>query len=184
MQWTVHGERAIYRSPWVNLHLVDVEIPGGPRFEHHVVRMPFPAVGTLAHDPDRGILLLHRHRFIPDTWGWELPAGRAEEGESLEEAARRECVEETGWAPGRLRHLVTYRYAHGVSDGRFALFLADGAERLGEPTDTAEADRIAWLPVPEVRALVAEGHITDGLSLTALLWVFAFGLLDGPAGRA
>ena len=101
MRWTVHGERAIYSSAWVNLHLVDVEIPDGPRFEHHVVRMPFPAVGTVVHEADRGVLLLYRHRFITDTWGWEIPAGRAEEGESLEEAARRECLEETGWEPGR-----------------------------------------------------------------------------------
>ena len=179
MRWTVHGERTIYSSPWVNLHLVDVEIPDGPRFEHHVVRMPFPAGGALAHDPERGLLLLHRHRFITDTWGWELPAGRAEAGETLEEAARRECLEETGWAPGPLHHLVTYQYAHGVSDGRFALFLAEGATQLGPPTDTAEADRIEWLPVADVRSMVASGEVIDGLSLTALLWVFAFGLLDG-----
>ncbi len=29
MQWTVHGERAIYESPWVSLCLVDVEISDG-----------------------------------------------------------------------------------------------------------------------------------------------------------
>lgn len=178
MRWTVHGERAIYNSPWVNLHLVDVEIPDGPRFEHHVVRMPFPAVGTVVHDPDRGLLLLYRHRFITDTWGWELPAGRAEEGESLEEAARRECLEETGWAARDLEHLVTYRYAHGVSDGRFALFLARGATYVGEPTDPAEAERVEWVPLAEVRRLVAAGDVPDGLSLTALLWVLAFGLLE------
>jgi 8-oxo-dGTP pyrophosphatase MutT (NUDIX family) len=179
MRWTVHGERAIYTSPWVNLSLVDVEVPDGPRFEHHVVRMPFPAVGTVAHDPDRGVLLLYRHRFITDTWGWEVPAGRAEQDESFEDAARRECLEETGWAPGPLRHLVTYEYAHGVSDGRFVLFLAEGAQRIGEPTDTAEAERIDWLPVSTVRRLVADGQIRDGLSLTALLWVFAFDVLGG-----
>ncbi len=37
MRWTVHGERPIYRSEWVNLTLVDVEPPGHGRFEHHVV---------------------------------------------------------------------------------------------------------------------------------------------------
>ena len=28
MEWTVHGERSIYESDWVNLKLVDVEVPG------------------------------------------------------------------------------------------------------------------------------------------------------------
>lgn len=184
MRWTVHGERSIYSSPWVNLHLVDLEIPGGPRFEHHVIRMPFPAVGTILHRPGAGVLMLYRHRFITDTWGWEIPAGRVEEGEALEAAARREAVEETGWAPsGPLRHLTTYRYAHGVSDGTFALFYASGAEHVGEPTDVAESERIEWVEVARLRRLVTDGSVTDGLSLTALLWAFAFELLPSAAGR-
>ena len=75
MRWIVHGERALYSSPWVGLRMVDVEIPGGERFEHHVVRVPRQAAGCVVHDPDRGVLLLWRHRFITDTWGWEIPAG-------------------------------------------------------------------------------------------------------------
>ena len=33
MQWTVHGRRTIYDSPWMSLDLVDVEQPDGNRFE-------------------------------------------------------------------------------------------------------------------------------------------------------
>ena len=94
MRWTVHGSRSIYASDWVGLDLVDVEVPGHERFDHHVVRFPRPAAGTVIHDPDRGVLLLWRHRFISDTWGWELPAGGADPGETLEQAAVREAIEE------------------------------------------------------------------------------------------
>ena len=51
----------------------------------------------MAVDPARGVLALWRHRFITDTWGWEIPAGRLEAGETAEQAARRETLEETGW---------------------------------------------------------------------------------------
>ena len=81
MKWTVHGERLLYESPWVELELVDVELPDGQRFEHHVVRMPNKAAGAVVHDRDRGVLLLWRHRFITDAWGWEIPAGRIDPGE-------------------------------------------------------------------------------------------------------
>src|SRR3954471_942604 len=37
--WQVHGERSLYDSEWVRLSLVDVELPDGQRFEHHVVSM-------------------------------------------------------------------------------------------------------------------------------------------------
>jgi 8-oxo-dGTP pyrophosphatase MutT (NUDIX family) len=109
MRWTVHGERTVYDSDWVRLALVDVEIPGegGRRFLHHVIQMPQPASGVVVHDAARGVLLLWRHRFVTDTWGWEIPAGRAEAGETPRQAAAREVLEETGWQPGPLRELAT-----------------------------------------------------------------------------
>jgi 8-oxo-dGTP pyrophosphatase MutT (NUDIX family) len=170
MKWTVHGERIIYDSPWVRLALTDVEVPGGPRFDHHVVRMPAAAAGTVVSDPTRGVLLLWRHRFTTDTWGWEVPAGRIDAGETPEQAAAREVLEETGWEPGPLRHLVTYHPHNGSSDATFHLFVADGATYVGEPSDPSEAERIVWVPADDVRRLVAGGEVRDGLSLTALLW--------------
>jgi 8-oxo-dGTP pyrophosphatase MutT (NUDIX family) len=177
VRWTVHGERSIYDSEWMRLVLVDVEIPGVERFDHHVVRYPQPASGTVVGDPGRGVLLLWRHRFITDTWGWEVPAGRIESGETPEQAAARETVEETGWRPGRLTRLGSYAPSNGSSDQIFHVFVAEGADRVGEPTDIGESERIAWVPVDEVRRLIAAGEITDGLSLTSLLWALALGAM-------
>lgn len=173
MRWTVHGERWLYESDWVGLSLVDVELPSGARFEHHVVRMPAHAAGVVVTDPDRGVLLLWRHRFTTDTWGWEIPAGRIDEGEWPEEAGRRETLEETGWDPGPLRPITTYFPHNGTSDATFHLFRADGAEHCGDPTDPDEAERVEWLPWDRVREEIAAGRVGDGLSLTALLWVLA-----------
>ncbi|MEY2434864.1 MAG: hypothetical protein QOC92_4589 [Acidimicrobiaceae bacterium] len=174
MRWTVHGERSLYESEWVNLKLVDVEIPGEGRFDHHVVRVPQEAAGTIVYDADRGLLLLWRHRFITDTWGWEIPAGKIEPGESPAQAAARETIEETGWAPGALRHLVSYHPTNGLSDQRFHLFVADSATHVGDPTDPGEAERIEWVPLHEVRAIAERGEMSDGLSLTAVLYALTF----------
>lgn len=175
MKWIVHGERVIYDSPWVRLALTDVEIPGGERFEHHVVRMPAAAAGAVVHDPARGVLLLWRHRFTTDTWGWEVPAGRIDDGESPTDAAARETLEETGWRPGPLRHLTTYFPHNGTSDATFHLYAAAGAVHVGEPTDPSESERIEWVPVDRLRTEITEGRVQDGLSLTGLLWWLSFG---------
>ena len=178
MRWTVHGERSLYDSEWVRLVLVDVEVPGGERFEHHVVRMPNQAAGALVHDARRGVvLLLWRHRFITDTWGWEIPAGRIDPGETPAQAAAREALEETGWEPGAVRPLFHFQPTNGLSDQVFHIFVADGATREGEPSDPGEAERVEWVPVPELRRLVQDGQVLDGLSLTALLYALAFGEL-------
>ena len=174
MRWTVHGERSIYESEWVRLCLADVEVPGMARFEYHVVRVPCEAAGTVVHDAARGLLLLWRHRFITDTWGWEIPAGRVDPGESPEQAARRETLEETGWLPDRLSPLLTYQPTNGLSDQRFNLFLADGAVHVGEPSDPGESERIEWVSIDEVAGIAQRGEMIDGLSLTAVLYAFAF----------
>jgi 8-oxo-dGTP pyrophosphatase MutT (NUDIX family) len=177
MRWTIHGERALYDSDWMRLVLVDVEVPGGHRFEHHVVRYPQAASGTIVHDPERGVLLLWRHRFTTDTWGWEIPAGRIEPGETSQQAAERETVEETGWRPQRLTPLGTYAPSNGTTDQVFHLFTADGATCVGEPSDPSESERVDWLPVDDVRRRIAGGEVYDGFSLTGLLWALAFGAI-------
>lgn len=53
----------------------DVEIPGGPRFDHHVLRFPRVSVGAVVVDPDR-VLLLWRHRFTTNRWGAGRGRGR------------------------------------------------------------------------------------------------------------
>ena len=181
MKWIVHGERRIYESEWMTLALTDIEIPGGERFEHHVVRAPADAAGVVIVDAERGVLLLYRHRFTTDTWGWEIPAGRIDAGETPAEAAAREALEETGWRPGPLTFLTTYHPNNGQSDLRFHLFVADGAEPVGAPTDPTESEKVEWVPVDEVRRLVASHHVPDGLSLTALLWWMALGPAAPPS---
>ena len=177
MRWLVHGERSLHESDWMSLRLVDVEIPGGERFEHHVTRTR-PAAGVVVIDEARSsVLLLWRHRFITDTWGWEIPAGRVDDGESIVEAAAREVLEETGWRPGPLTALGSYFPNNGVADTAFHLFVARGAEHVGEPTDWSESERVEWLPVDDVRTAITAGQVGDGMSLTGLCWALAFGHL-------
>ncbi len=178
MRWTVHGERTVYDSDWVRLALVDVEIPGegGRRFEHHVIRMPQPASGVVVHEPERGVLLLWRHRFVTDTWGWEIPAGRAEAGRLPRKRPLARCWKKPVGGPARYASSPAYHPNNGISDMTFHLFMAAGATLVGPPTDASESERIEWVPLPIVRDLVRGGEVRDGLSLTALSMALLFEL--------
>jgi 8-oxo-dGTP pyrophosphatase MutT (NUDIX family) len=175
-QWLDRGDTVIYDSAWVRLVTTDVVMPDGTRIDHHVVRLPHPAAGTIMIERGQ-VLLLWRHRFITDSWGWEIPAGAVDAGESLVTAAQREAVEESGWRPRTLEHLCAFHPANGVLDQMFHIFVSHDAEHLGEPTDVNEAARVEWRPIEAVRTSLLGGEITDGLSFGGLSYAFAAGAL-------
>jgi 8-oxo-dGTP pyrophosphatase MutT (NUDIX family) len=57
-----------------------------------------------------------RHRFITDTWGWEIPTGIVDDGEIPQETAAREVEEETAWRSGPLRPIVYSQPSNGISN--------------------------------------------------------------------
>ena len=175
-RWRVMGERSLYDSSWVQLHLIDVVHPDGHRYEHHALRQPLPAVACVVRREDGAVLLLWRHRLVPDTYGWEVPAGRLEPGETLEQAAARETLEETGWTALDIRHVTGFHPIGGLGDHRFEVCLADAGSQVGAP-DPAESDRVEWVPLAQVRELVRHGQVQEGLSLVALMWLLSG--LDG-----
>ena len=170
MPWTVHGRRTLYDSPWMSLDLIDVEQPDGQRYEQHVARMARPVAATVITSGGR-VLLMWRYRHITDTWGWEIPSGRIESGETPEQAAAREAEEETGWRPGKLHLITASQPSNGSVDAVHYLFWALTAEHMGPPADCTEAERIEWIPISDIRDLIAKGEIVSGPTLIGLLYV-------------
>src|SRR3954452_12847607 len=172
-QWSVFGSRSIYRSRWIDLQLVDVESPDGTRFEHHVVRMQRVAVAVVLDESPSRVLMLRRHRFIDDSWGWEVPVGIVEPDETPAAAAAREVEEETGWRPQALTRALAFQPAIGIADTLHVLYVGTGAEHIGSPTDLTEAEEVAWIPVENLLRMVTRGTIRDGATLVGILHLLA-----------
>ena len=167
-QWAVHGERTLYDNEWVRLSLVDVELPDGQRFEHHVVTLSPAAMTAVLDDQDR-VLLMWRHRFASDTWNWELPGGVIDHGEEAATAAGREVEEETGYRVGSLEHFVTFEPMIGMVRSAHHVFIGRNPVKIGEPTETTEMQRMAWIPLDDVPQLIAEGKVSGSGTLVGLL---------------
>ncbi|MFH9114074.1 GntR family transcriptional regulator [Streptomyces globisporus] len=170
--WRIYGERNVYDNRWVKLQLWDVEPPGLERFEHHVVKLHHVAVTAVIDDQDR-VLMMWRYRFVPKQFGWELPGGIVDEGEDPSDTALRETVEETGWRPKSLEHVVTYQPMVGMVDSPHEIFVGHGAERVGDPSDLEEAGHIEWVPLADVPGLMARGELMGSGTLVALLHILA-----------
>lgn len=178
-RWVVHSERPVYENEWVTVGLADVELPDGERFEHHTVVLPAAAMTVVLDDAGEKVLMSWRHRFVPDVWNFELPGGLLDEGETPAETAAREVVEETGYQPRSVEHLVTFEPMIGMVRNAHHVFLARGAEWVGDPTELNEG-RFEWVPLADVPDLIARGRIVNSGSLVGLLHVLA---LSGPGVR-
>ncbi|MET8417186.1 NUDIX domain-containing protein [Streptomyces sp. NPDC005098] len=170
--WQIHGERTVYDNRWVKLTLVDVEPPGVERFEHHVVRLHHVAIAAVVDDQDR-VLMLWRYRFVADKWGWELPGGIVDQGEDPHATALREVEEETGWRPTGLDHVVTYQPMIGMVDSPHEIYVGNGAQHVGDPTDIEEAGHVAWVPLSDIPRLMARDELMGSGTLVGLLHLLA-----------
>ena len=169
MRWVVHSEEPVYTDPWLDIRVADVELPDGRHLEHRLIRTA-PGAGAVVVDDQQRVLLLWRHRFITGSYGWEIPIGKIEPGEDPASSAAREVEEETGWRPGPLRPLLRVEPTPGISDSVHHLYRADQARHLGPPEDDFESERVAWIPLSDIPAMIARGEVASGTTLAALLY--------------
>ncbi|MFG3498464.1 NUDIX domain-containing protein [Streptomyces sp. NPDC047928] len=158
MQWTNLSERTVYENRWFKVNLADVALPGGQHLDHFLIRLRPVAVATAVNEANE-VLMIWRHRFITDSWGWELAAGVVEDSEDIEAAAAREMEEETGWRPGPLQHLLTVEPSNGLTDARHHLYWSQEATYVGHPVDDFESSRREWIPLKLVPDMIARGEV-------------------------
>ena len=140
-----------------------------------------PAAAVLPIDPGRDeVVLLRQFRLAAHLANGrgnlvEIVAGHVEADEQPAEAARRECVEEIGVAPGLLVELFTYLTSPGMSDEEITLFLgvvdASGVpERAGAAAEHEETVPMR-VPIDAALAALAAGTVRNGPLIIALQWL-------------
>ncbi len=89
-----------------------------------------------------GRVLLVRQRGGPFAGAWLLPGGGVEEGETPEDAVRRETREETGCELTHLAHVATYEVDESTEDFRALVHLYRGTA-VGEPR-AEDGSAVRW----------------------------------------
>jgi ADP-ribose diphosphatase len=168
MQWKVNSERSLYRDQWVDVRSADVELPNGRHVDHRLIHT-FTSAGAVVVNAGGRVLLLWRHRFITNSWGYEIPMGRIRPGEPPIEAAARQVEEDTGWRPGPLSALLYVQPNAGLTTTQHHIFRATGASYIGPTTDNFESEHVEWVRLDTVHELIRKGQIVSGTTIGALL---------------
>jgi 8-oxo-dGDP phosphatase len=166
--WTRHARRIAYENAWITIWHDDVTRPDGAPGVYGVVHFANVAAGVLAIDDGDRVLLVGQHRYALDAYSWEIPEGGVPDGETAEDGARRELLEETGVAAASWRELARVHLSNSVSDENAVLFLATGLSRGEATPDGTEELVIRWVPFPEVLSMTLDGRITDAMTVVAV----------------
>ena len=166
--------KIIYESDWVSLYSDKVKMPDGRIFDtYHKLHYPHESVSVVIVNEKKEILMIQSKRYVTSRLEWEIPAGRIEHGESKENAARRECLEETGCALKDLTYLCCHNPSNGMSDLKIHVFGAK-VDTESMEIDENEVNAKKWVPKDKVLEMLRKNETQCGVSMLALLYAMQF----------
>lgn len=144
-----------------------------------------PAAGVLLFDPDRDeVVMVEQFRvgILPDAesdgvspWALEIVAGIIDPGESAEELAHRESMEEAGCAVTDLIHITDYYNSPGGSTERISLYCgrvdASGAGGIHGLPEENEDIRVHVLSFQQACQALQEGRMNNAMAIIAMQWL-------------
>jgi ADP-ribose pyrophosphatase len=143
----------------------------GEEAEREIFTLP-GAVAVLAHDGEQLYLVAQPREAVGEQSLLELPAGKLEEGEPVEETAKRELAEEIGKAARSWEFLTRFYTSPGYAQEECHLYLATDLYDEQAEADENERIEIVTRPLSELDELIAECR--DAKTLAGLLWFRAY----------
>lgn len=142
--------------------------PDGTTVKRDLVQHPGAVVILPVLDAGH-VVLLRNHRFAVNETLWEVPAGTLDPGEPVEECARRELAEETGYAAARWQALGYLYASPGVLDEKLHLFVAEELTPGPARPEVEEQLEPVTVPLADAVRMCLTREIKDAKTVTLLL---------------
>lgn len=142
-------------------------------FLRDIVEFPETCAILPLLDGDTAILI-SQYRFPLRKEILEIPAGKIDCGESPEEAAQRELMEEVKMRAEKLSKIGTFYLTPGYSTERIHIFWGADLRSAELPADAGEQIKTHRIPLNKLKEMMITGEIEDAKTYIALLHYFNF----------
>ncbi|ERJ58002.1 NUDIX hydrolase [Sphingobacterium paucimobilis] len=170
-KWKLLDSSYIIQRPWATLRVDKLELPNGNiKDEYYVLEYP-TWVNMIGVTEEGNILFVRQYRRGADEIMVELPAGVVEDGESPQDAAIREMLEETGYAFETVEYLCEL-YANPATSGNITYsYLLRGGKKVQEQNlDDSEDIEVVVMSLEEAKSFLFENRIGQALHSAALFY--------------
>ena len=163
------GSERVFKGKVFSIDRDQVKMPNGRTVTVDVVRHSRSVVLVPIPEPGK-VILIRQYRYAVNAFLWELPAGSVDEGESPEEAARRECHEEINLVPSTIVRLSAMYPTPGYCDEEMVFFRLSGLEKTDEKAEVDEDEDIEAqvFELRDAREMIRRGEIQDMKTLVGL----------------
>ena len=129
-------------------------------------------VNIIPLTPDNEVVMVEQWRHGTRTVELETPGGLLDAGESPETGARRELLEETGYAPDEMKFLGSVHPNPAIQNNHQHYLLASGCLRVADlKLDHAEDIVVRLVPLADIPKLIRTGKITHGIVIGGFYWL-------------
>jgi ADP-ribose pyrophosphatase len=147
--------------------------PRDSEIEHDFYCIEAPDwINVVPLTPRGEVVMIEQYRHGSDEVTLEIPGGMVDEGESPLEAAERELLEETGYAPREILFLGKTRPNPAIQNNWIHTFLARDVSFHSAPVfESTEQTVVRLVPLADVPALIADGTINHSLVVVGFYWL-------------
>lgn len=122
---------------------------------------------------DHRVVMVRQYRHGSTEVTLEIPGGLVDIGDSPEEAAARELLEETGYAAGEWTKIGEVNPNPAIFNNRCHTFVAQNIRKVAEPTpDQTEDIEVVLVPLSEIPEWIRMGKIDHAIVITAFTHYF------------
>ena len=146
----------------------------GNEHDFFVVEAPdwINVVAITEHDE---VILIEQYRHGIQSVTVEIPGGMVDPGEEPLQTAKRELLEETGYAGNNWVLIGEVFPNPAMQNNKCYTFLTTNCKKVGETKFDTTEDIITYIkPIREIPELVAEGKITHSLVVAAFYWYYLY----------
>ena len=162
---TIHSEQ-MYKGHVVSLKKDTVLCPNGEQSLREIITHR-GGVGILVKVDDK-FIIEKQFRYALGKEIYELPAGKLEADEEPLEAAKRECLEETGYKPLEMIHLGDMSPTCGYSTEIIHFYYCPKSIKEERHLDSDEVIDLMYLSLEEIEQMIKEDQIIDSKILAVL----------------